>query len=332
MSDPAVWVIKGGDNNELGAQIKTKGAVAIGWAEVGDVSGIETREQFRNAMESKSTDGAPPVAVGMLYRFVREIQPGDYVLTPERATSRIHISRCVGPYKHDPLVFGSYYPQTRPIEYLGDVPRKYFSVPVRNTLGALLTVFRADNALPFIEAFLRHEAAPPRADPKSELSIALSELEGQVKGQILDALDHFEHYDFQRFIAGLLTALDYKASLGRTGKDGGVDVLAHPDVLGLESPRIKVQTKNQQSTAGISDVGYLNGVLAAGERGLFVCTGGFSRDAQAAPFVASGQIVLVDGARLIELILEHYERLPADATAMLPLKKLYVPVRPVADD
>ncbi len=28
-----------------------------------------------------------------------------------------------------------------------------------------------------------------------------------------------------------------------------VDVLAHPDVFGLASPRIKVQTKNQKSPA-----------------------------------------------------------------------------------
>jgi restriction system protein len=133
-----------------------------------------------------------------------------------------------------------------------------------------------------------------------------------------------------RNVTELLQALGYETRVGKKGADGGVDVFAFPDVFGLATPRVKVQVKNQKSSAGIQDVGYLNGVLAAGERGLFICTGGFSKDAESAPFVRGGNVVLIDGSQLLDLILEHYEQIPPDAGSLLPLRKVYVPEKPVA--
>lgn len=115
------------------------------------------------------------------------------------------------------------------------------------------------------------------------------------------------------------------------GKDGGVDVLAFPDVFGLASPRIKVQVKNQKSSARHVEVGYLNGVLGSGERGLFVCTGGFTSDAKNASFIRDGKVSLVDGHQLLDLLLEHYEDIPPRAKALLPLRHIYLPERPILD-
>ena len=319
---PGVWVVRGGNNNELASKVKGKGHVAIGWSTVGDVSAVESREALRKAMEEAETGSGRPDAVGQLYRFAKEINNGDYILTPEKVTSVIHVSRCAGGYRHDPTVFGENYPQVRPVEYLKPVPRGSFPQNVRNTLGSILTVFRADVALPHLEELLKGQK--PKCGDGGTVPWA-DEIEGEARGQILEALDSIDHHDFQVFIAGVLQGLGYETRVGKKGKDGGVDVLAYPDVFGLGSPRIKVQTKNQKSFAGIQDVGYLNGVLGSGERGLFVCTGGFSRDAENAPFVSNGSVVLVDGLQLLDIILEHYEDLPESAKALLPLRRLYVP-------
>lgn len=283
-------------------------------------------------MEASEPGSGTPSAVGQLYRFAKEINTGDYVLTPEKITGEIQVSRCTGPYKYDSSVFSSDYPHIRPVEHLKAAPREYFTQTVRNTLGSTLTVFRADIALPYIEAFLGQAPALPTGDIEGpiEAGVWADDIDGQARGQILEALDNIEHYDFQTFVAGLLVALEYKTSVGKKGADGGVDVLAYPDTFGLAAPRIKIQVKNQKSSAGVQDVGYLNGVLAAAERGLFVCTGGFTKDAKNAPFVTSGSVVLVDGNRLLDLILEHYEALPTDAKLLLPLRKVYVPEKPVS--
>ena len=283
-------------------------------------------------MEEAQPGSGTPDAVGQVFRFANDIQTGDYVLTPEKLTKEIHISRCKGTYRYDPDIFSSDYPHVRPVEYLKAIPRSYFPQTVRNTLGSTLTVFRADVALPYLEAFLgqRPPISSAAANDVVEPGVWAEEIEGQSRGQILEALDEIEHHDFQVFVGGVLSALGYRTEVGKRGADGGVDVLAYPDAFGLASPRIKVQVKNQRNSAGIQEVGYLNGVLGSGEKGLFVCTGGFTKDAENAPFVRNGLVSLVDGQRLLDLILEHYEHLPERAQALLALRKVYVPERPVA--
>lgn len=322
-----VWVVRGGDYNELASQVKTKKAVAIGWPHIGDVSKLKAKEEIRWALEETRPGSGTPNTVGQIFRFAKEMEPGDYVLTPEKATATIHVSRCAGAYRHDPATFSVDYPHVRPVEYLAAVPRSTFPQTVRNTLGSVLTVFRADIALPYIQPGSGQITdGDPAAEPMDG-AVWADEIEGQARGPILEALDNIDHHEFQVFVAGLLSALNYKTVVGGKGKDG-VDVLAYPDAFGLASPRIKVQVKNQKALAGIQDVGYLNGVIGAGERGLFICTGGFTKDAQDAGFVKNGQVALVDGAGLLDLVLEHYERMPWRAKELLP--HVYVPEKPVS--
>jgi len=327
MDEPLVWVVRGGDNNELASKIKSKAHVAIGWP-IGDISAVEDRSQLRAMMEDTQPGLGTPTSVGQVFRFLRDIQQGDYILTPEKIKREIHVTRCKGPYRYDPSVFGPDYPNVRPVEYLLSVKRDVFPQSVRNTLGSVLTVFRADAAWPYLQQLLKG-GAPGAAGGETEAALLPDELEGQARGQILEVLDNIDHHDFQFFVAGVLEALKYETVVGGKGKDAGVDILAHPDTFGLASPRIKVQVKNQKNAAGVQEVGYLNGVLGAGEKGLFICTGGFSKDALNASFVRNGQVALVDGNQLLDIILEHYEQFPQRAKQLLPLRRLYVPENPV---
>lgn len=47
----------------------------------------------------------------------------------------------------------------------------------------------------------------------------------------------------ERLVAGLLKAMGYCARVMPKGPDGGKDVVASPDALGLESPRIIAEVK-----------------------------------------------------------------------------------------
>ena len=310
----AVWVVRGADTNEIAAQFERKGAVAIGFSNMIDLDAVRTRQGIAAQLEINQPGSGTPSTVGQLYRFANGIRVGHVVLIPDKVTKRIHVSRCAGPYRLDPSTFGAFYPHVLPVDYVAAVERSRFPVTVRNTLGSVLTVFRADTALPYLQDVLGGSALPPSSPPDlkeflAEPGLWADEIEGQAKGQILEALG-------------------YKARVGQKGKNGGVDVLAFPDVFGLATLRIEVQAKNQRSTADIQEVGYLNGILGSGERGLFVCTGGFSADARNAPFVRDGRVSLVDGAELLDLLLEHYEQMPARAKDLLPLRRVYVPEQP----
>lgn len=283
-------------------------------------------------MEQRSPGSGTPNSVGQMFRFAKDIHDGDFILTPEKATGKIHVSRCKADYHYNPSVFGAEYPHTRSVEYLRPVQRNIFPQSIRNTLGSVLTVFRADAALPFLVDALQRDGSideTPSAfelpDVEVERDLLADEVEGHARGQILEALDDIEHHDFQLFIAGLLEAIGYKARVGQKGKDGGVDILAFPDVFGLSSPRVKVQVKNQKSLAGHPDVAQLNGVIGAGERGLFVCTGGFSNDAKNATFVKEGRVALVDGLQLLDLLLEDYDEISGRAKSLMPLRRIYIP-------
>ena len=44
MTDPGVWVVRAGNNNELASQVKL--AAAIGWAQTGDIRQMERGVSF----------------------------------------------------------------------------------------------------------------------------------------------------------------------------------------------------------------------------------------------------------------------------------------------
>src|SRR5690242_15692028 len=97
----SVWVVRGGNDNELAAQVPQKKTVAIGWDEALDVSRIASRDELRARMEEQHPGSGTPNAVGQVFRFAHEIKPGDLILTPEKATKKVHVSRCAGDYLFD---------------------------------------------------------------------------------------------------------------------------------------------------------------------------------------------------------------------------------------
>ena len=104
----------------------------------------------------------------------------------------------------------------------------------------------------------------------------------------------------------------------------GVDVIAHPDPLGLEQPFVKVQVKSGTSTIGEPDVSQLIGSLYKGEKGIFVSLGGFSSDARSKAR-NSPKVSLIDANEFVALFLDHYEKLAPSWRAKYPLTRVYVP-------
>lgn len=52
----------------------------------------------------------------------------------------------------------------------------------------------------------------------------------------------------EQLVAAILRAMGYKARVTPKGPDRGVDVIASPDGLGLEEPRIKAEVKHRPKT------------------------------------------------------------------------------------
>lgn len=156
-------------------------------------------------------------------------------------------------------------------------------------------------------------------------SITYEEAEEQAFGEIEEYLQNMPPYDLQKLVAALLKAMGYHVSwISPPGKDGGLDILAWNDPLGTKPPRIKVQVKREQTATNVSTLRSFMALLGDNDVGIFVSTGGFTKDAEdEARTQQSRQVTLVNLQRLFELWVEHIDELDQEAKDWLPLKPIY---------
>lgn len=155
-------------------------------------------------------------------------------------------------------------------------------------------------------------------------SVTFEEAVEQAWAEISQYLQAMNPYDFQELVADLLRAMSFHVTwVSPPGKDGGVDILAWPDALGTRPPRIKVQVKRQQQAVSVDGLRSFMAMLGDGDVGLFVCTGGFTKDAETeARTQEKRRITLIGLQKLFDLWDEHYDKLTDQARRRLPLRAI----------
>lgn len=156
-------------------------------------------------------------------------------------------------------------------------------------------------------------AAEDKATPEEQIDAAHGVLHAALKAELLQRVLAQSPAFFERAIVDLLVAMGYGGShedaakrLGRSG-DGGIDGVIDEDRLGLD--RIYVQAKRYAPhvSVGRPEVqGFVGSLVGLGAgKGVFVTTSNFS--APAADFVRHlpQRVILIDGDRLAELMIEY---------------------------
>lgn len=159
------------------------------------------------------------------------------------------------------------------------------------------------------------------ASPDDRLGEAIAELRRSVAAELLESLSVVSPKFFETIVLDLLHRMGYGASradLQRVGGsgDGGIDGIISLDKLGLE--KVYVQAKRWQQAVGRPEVQAFYGALAGqrANKGVFITTSSYTT--QAVEFARSVErIVLVDGARLAELMMD-YEVGVSSRTAKVP--------------
>ena len=160
-----------------------------------------------------------------------------------------------------------------------------------------------------LEEALPAQTAIATASPDDRLEEALGELRRTVAAEILEALRGVSPGFFETTVLDVLHRMGYGASradLQRVGgsSDGGIDGIISLDKLGLE--KVYVQAKRWQQAVGRPEVQGFYGALAGqrANKGVFITTSSFTP--QAREFARSVErIVLVDGSRLAQLMIDH---------------------------
>ena len=324
------WMVRAGNENELPGRLEELKIVAIGWTAMGDLSGLQTRAEFKERYRDVYPDHSKhrrAVNAGQLYRFVREVEEGDYVLTYIKASRELLIGRISGSYAYRPGMLDEGYDHTRPVTWEDRISRDAFSTAARNSMGSSLTVFSLSEYIEEIKRLLRGEPAPviTEEDEADEAPPLYDEVKAQADERIADLIHGLDPFDFQDLVAGVLRAMGFEAVSTPPGPDRGVDIVAHPDAFGFEQPLIKAQVKHRQSTSGGPEMRSFIGTLRSDEKGIFVSTGGFTRDAKLEAEHAHQTVALFDRDEFIQLMLQHYKKLESEFKAQIPLQRVWVP-------
>lgn len=160
---------------------------------------------------------------------------------------------------------------------------------------------------------------------QADRGVVLEEAESEAWDQVRAHLSRVDPYELQDIVAALLEGMGYHVSWSAPpGKDGGVDVIAFNDPLGTSGPRIKVQVKRWENKVPLDDVRSFISLLGNSDIGVFVSTGGFTKDAEDhARNQETRRITLLDADRLFQLWVEHYERIPEQSRSLLPVRPVY---------
>ena len=147
--------------------------------------------------------------------------------------------------------------------------------------------------------------------PEEVIYAAYRELGSALAEELLERVKAQPPEFFEELVLDVLTAMGYGGTrsdaaerLGRSG-DGGIDGVIREDILGLDL--IYVQAKRWQGPVGRpviqAFVGALHGAHA--DRGVIITTSYFTPDALAFASSVPTRVVLIDGAQLAELMMDH---------------------------
>jgi len=315
--------------------------VAVGWEDVGDLTNATTRD----AIKAQVTEALPHLKplqlvspVGCLHKIRNRIDVGDPVITYDPSARMYHLGEIAGAYQHvsdgNPDLVAR-----RAVNWTDQIHRDSLTDKAKYSLGSLLAIFEIPEPTWDEIQALRSSGNSKAATPaQSEVGPAGSEDDDELLAQDpvedaierahesrKDAINRLAPDEMEEFVAGVMRGMGYRARVSPTGPDRGCDIEASPDGLGLEEPRIRIEVKHRSGPLGAPILRSFLAALRPGDKGLFVSTGGVTREAKYEAERSQVPVTLVDLDRLAELYIEFYEELRPEDRALVPLTRVYWP-------
>ena len=155
------------------------------------------------------------------------------------------------------------------------------------------------------------EAADMGETPEEALASAHNKLRKRLENDLLDQIKSASPAFFEGLVVDLLVRMGYGGSrqdagraVGRSG-DGGIDGIIKEDKLGLDL--IYIQAKRWEGVVGRPEIQKFAGALQGqrANKGVFITTSNFTREAQDYADLINTKIILIDGERLSSLLVDH---------------------------
>lgn len=326
-----MWMVRAGEGGSLVQSFLEQGMVAVGWRDVGDLRKLASREQILQTIVTAYPAYKPQkaaITASHLYRLASEIRDGDWMVTYDPEARLYHLGVVVGAYSWDPARIESH-PHSRQVRWERSVSRDALSIPTRHRLGSIATLFEiAPAAAAELLAGGNGEAATIAAasdEAESSVEDSLADIQTRAKEFIKDMIIKLEWDEMQELVAGLLRAMGYKTRVSPAGPDRGKDIIASPDGLGFEQPRIVVEVKHREGRTPAPQIRSFLGGRHKDDKGLYVSTGGFTSDALYEADRAPIPLTLMGIDEVVESLLDNYDKMDADSRALVPLTRVLWP-------
>lgn len=141
--------------------------------------------------------------------------------------------------------------------------------------------------------------------PEDLINEGFSQIENEVKNDLLDKLKTMDPYYFEKVILILLKKMGYGDFI-ETSKsaDGGIDGIINEDKLGLD--KIYIQAKRfAENKVREKDIRNFIGAMSGDtNKGVFVTTSQFDKGAEEKAKNAHHKIILINGNKLVDLMYE----------------------------
>ncbi|ETT33160.1 hypothetical protein BK124_19325 [Paenibacillus amylolyticus] len=330
------WFIRAGESAYLFEEFKETQVIAIGWNEVGSLTQVRHTDDVKKRLRNEYPDykdGKVNITAGQLFRFANDMKVGDLVVTYDPQTREYLIGEIISDYQYGEGMISDK-KHYRKVTWTGQVDRDVLTANTRSTLGSKITLFALQ---PETVKELTHFLKSKRSEPldlhpeetekeQAELDAIKEDVIERAHEFIKDKFNHLDWEEMQSLVAGVLRGMGYKTRISVKGPDRGRDIIASPDGLGLQQPRIMVEVKHRKNAMGSNEIRSFIGGLRPGDQGVYVSTGGFTREAKYEAERSNIPVSLVDADLLVELINQHYDAFDSEAKSLMPLKKIYWPL------
>lgn len=328
-----IWMVRG-DGGNLYDVFRDKGIAAIGWAPLAALAQQGANRQALIAHyekeEPQTKRGRIVSGASQVWRFVNDIKIGDGIVSYSPANRLYLIGKVTGAAEYHPEYDDEGMSLTRTVDWQPDpLQRDSLSTNTKNSLGSISTVFEiSTTAREELNAVIGGRKLPTlikEAAAEEEASDPWGDIEDQAIERIKDGISGLSWEDMQELIAGILRAMGYKTQVSKPGADRGKDIVASPDGFGFEHPRIVVEVKHRKDQMGAPDIRSFLGGRHKDDRGLYVSTGGFTKDAWYEADRAAIPLAMWTLDNVVRALVEHYDQTDTATKRLVPLKRLYWP-------
>ena len=338
----ALWLVRAGGHGEYEKKFLDERRIYLTWDGLcHDLASLKDRKQLRTLLEEVYPDeskGRVSANLGQIWAFSHRIARGDWIVLPSKQKSAIHVAEVKGDYIFNPDGEDPFY-HYRDIEWIAqDVPRTNFDQDLLYSFGALMTICQVDrnDAEQRIHKMAKNgwkssgvvTTVPGKAKGESaEGGEGLDDLAQAARDQLAKRIiARFKGHEMARLVDAVLRAQGYFTYRSPEGPDKGIDILAAPEPMGFEEPRVCVQVKSSDSPLDRPTLDQLIGVMqnVQASHGLLVSWGGFKSSVDKEKATQFFRVRLWDQGDLIDQVLSHYDKLDEEIRRELSLKRIWI--------